>query len=127
MTSKNPNRATRRPTRTAIAAIIFSLALPPTPSVAQDVSGPARVSDGDTLNLTGIVVRLYGIDAPELKQTCTRGDGPWACGQEAADKLAAIVEGQSVRCGRNNRPLRRRRRCGPRCGPAKIHGRLCSQ
>jgi endonuclease YncB( thermonuclease family) len=98
VTSKNPNRATRRPTRTAIAAIIFSLALPPTPSVAQDVSGPARVSDGDTLNLTGIVVRLYGIDAPELKQTCTRGDGPWACGQEAADKLAAIVEGQSVRC-----------------------------
>lgn len=98
MTSKNSNCATRRPTRAAIAAIILSLALPPTPSVAQDVSGPARVSDGDTLNLTGVVVRLYGIDAPELKQTCMSGDGGWACGREAADKLAALVEGQTVRC-----------------------------
>ncbi|WP_168707758.1 thermonuclease family protein [Sphingopyxis sp. PAMC25046] len=98
MTSKIPTCATRRTTRYALAAIILSFALPPAPSVAQDVSGPARVSDGDTLNLTGVVVRLYGIDAPELKQTCMRGDSRWACGREAAGKLAALVEGHTVRC-----------------------------
>lgn len=98
MTSKNPTCATRPTTRSALAAITLSLALPPIPSVAQDVSGPARVSDGDTLNLTGVLVRLYGIDAPELKQTCMRGDGRWACGREAADKLAALIDGQTVRC-----------------------------
>ena len=36
---------------------------------AQEISGPARVTDGDTLNLTGFVIRLHGIDAPDLKQT----------------------------------------------------------
>lgn len=69
------------------------------PSVpAQDVSGPARASDGDTLNLTGIPVRLHGIDAPELAQNCTRDGAAWACGREAADRLAGMVAGQSVRC-----------------------------
>jgi len=65
---------------------------------AQDVSGPARASDGDTLHMTGVIVRLHGIDAPELRQTCTRGGAAWTCGKEAADKLAALVAGQSVRC-----------------------------
>lgn len=65
---------------------------------AQDVSGPARASDGDTLNMTGIVVRLHGIDAPELSQTCARAGKPWACGRDAASKLAQLVTGQQVRC-----------------------------
>lgn len=66
--------------------------------MAQDVSDPARASDGDTLNLTGISIRLHGIDAPELAQSCTRDGAFWACGREAADRLAALVAGKSVRC-----------------------------
>lgn len=65
---------------------------------AQDVSGSARGTDGDTLNMTGVMIRLYGIDAPEYKQTCTRGGATWTCGKEAADKLSALVEGKPVRC-----------------------------
>lgn len=65
---------------------------------AQDISGPARVTDGDTVNLTGIVIRLHGIDAPELKQTCSRDGMAWACGSEAADRLAALIDGKIVRC-----------------------------
>ncbi len=65
---------------------------------AQDVSGSARRTDGDTLNMTGIVIRLHGIDAPEYSQTCTRGGESWACGKEAAAKLSALVEGKPVRC-----------------------------
>lgn len=68
------------------------------PVLAQDVSGPARATDGDTLSMTGIVIRLHGIDAPEFKQTCTRDGAPWHCGKEASDKLAALVAGQPVRC-----------------------------
>ena len=35
--------------------------------------GPARVVDGDTLVLNGSQrIRLYGVDAPESKQTCRR-------------------------------------------------------
>jgi endonuclease YncB( thermonuclease family) len=42
---------------------------------AHQLEGPARVVDGDTLALNGkggARVRLYGIDAPESKQTCRR-------------------------------------------------------
>lgn len=65
---------------------------------AQDISGPAKSSDGDTLSMTGIVIRLYGIDAPEYNQTCTRSGSAWGCGKEASAKLAALVSGQSVQC-----------------------------
>lgn len=67
-------------------------------ALAQDVSGPARASDGDTLDLSGIIVRLYGIDAPERSQSCSRDGAPWACGREAADRLAALVGGKTIRC-----------------------------
>ena len=30
-----------------------------------DISGPARVVDGDTIEVRGLRVRLHGIDAPE--------------------------------------------------------------
>jgi len=43
--------------------------------------------DGDTIQLDGKVVQLYGIDAPELGQHC-RDDGAWqTCGLAAAHEL----------------------------------------
>ena len=38
-------------------------------------SGKARAIDGDSLELSGHRVRLYGIDAPERRQTCEKGRG----------------------------------------------------
>ena len=51
-----------------------------TPALAQDITGPARVIDGDTLDVAGQRIRLYGIDAPEKNQTCQIEDVSWACG-----------------------------------------------
>ena len=61
--------------------MVAILALRPADLAAQDISGLARASDGDTLSILGISVRLFGIDAPELAQNCTRGGTAWACGQ----------------------------------------------
>ncbi|MCX7342193.1 MAG: thermonuclease family protein, partial [Hyphomicrobiales bacterium] len=51
------------------------------PTAALEVTGIARVVDGDTLNLEGLGVRLHGIDAPETAQRCTDAQGrDYACG-----------------------------------------------
>lgn len=55
------------------------------------------VIDGDTLNVGGRPIRLEGIDAPELRQTCADG---WPAGQESRRALAAIATSGAVRCRR---------------------------
>jgi endonuclease YncB( thermonuclease family) len=35
---------------------------------ATDISGAARIIDGDTIAITGTKIRLEGIDAPETDQ-----------------------------------------------------------
>ena len=69
-----------------------------TPSHAQVVLGPARAIDGDTLEVSGKRVRLYGIDAPESDQSCQKEGANWACGQMATEQLSALIEGQQVEC-----------------------------
>lgn len=68
------------------------------PARAQVVQGTARAVDGDTLEVSGKRVRLYGIDAPESDQTCEKDGVRWACGQIATQQLSALVVGQVVAC-----------------------------
>lgn len=58
-----------------------------------DLRGAARVVDGDTLEVGGETVRLYGIDAPERAQTCAGPEGDWPCGRWASRRLQALVGG----------------------------------
>lgn len=81
------------------AALAASIApVSAAPALAQEISGPAEVVDGDTLSMTGARIRLFGIDAPELAQTCDRGGEPWACGEAARAELVKLVQDQSVTC-----------------------------
>jgi len=79
--------------------IVFAafVLLPPV-ATAQDVTGVAKAIDGDSLDMAGIVIRLHGIDAPEYKQSCDRGGSAWACGKDAADRLAALSQNRELRC-----------------------------
>ncbi len=61
--------------------------------------GTAHVIDGDTLILRGKRIRLAGIDAPELHQSCRRFNGSnWACGRRAKEALHALVRGKRISC-----------------------------
>lgn len=67
------------------------------------IVGPARVVDGDTLDVAGQRIRLEGIDAPEAGQRCPGRYGggvlgPWRCGVAATNALHEIVASQEVAC-----------------------------
>lgn len=65
---------------------------------SRPIVGPARVIDGDSLVVGGVEIRLYGIDAPESHQICSRAGLPWACGSSATSAMRALVDGREVRC-----------------------------
>ena len=64
-----------------------------------DVSGRARVIDGDTMDVGGMRVRLHGVDAPEGNQSCLIGDERWPCGRRSARALADLIDGRVAGCG----------------------------
>jgi endonuclease YncB( thermonuclease family) len=67
-----------------------------------DISGAARVIDGDTLQVGTHRIRLAGIDAPEHDQTCRFPDGERPCGREVTAALAGRLHGVTVQCAAQN-------------------------
>ena len=60
--------------------------------------GQRRLSHGDTLEVAGQRVRLFGIDAPESDQTCLKNGASWSCGRVATQQLSSLLEDQQVEC-----------------------------
>lgn len=59
----------------------------------------ARVISGDTLNVGGRYLRLFGVDAPEMNQSCADGHGrSYACGQQAAAWLSSWLQDNELEC-----------------------------
>src|ERR1700681_4503373 len=61
--------------------------------------GEASIVDGDTLEIHGTRIRLWGIDAPESSQLC-RGDDSqqYRCGAKSATDLDAFIGRRPVSC-----------------------------
>ena len=86
--------------------LLASLALLPlvlAASVHAELAGFATVTDGDTLTVAGQRIRLFGIDAPESKQTCVAGGQRWRCGRSATQALAKRIAGRPVVCTERDR------------------------
>lgn len=80
-----------------LLAVFGPLVAPPAVA-ATLIAGPAQVIDGDSLSVSGISIRLFGIDALEGRQTCTRNSQVWACGEETTSQLRALIGDIPVRC-----------------------------
>lgn len=62
-------------------------------------TGAARAMDGDSFRMGNRTIRLAGIDAPELRQTCrTAAGGEWPCGREAREALARLIAAGGLQC-----------------------------
>ncbi|WP_334380523.1 thermonuclease family protein [Bradyrhizobium sp. AZCC 1577] len=68
-------------------------------ALADDFVGRASVVDGDTLEIQGTRIRLWGVDAPESSQLCRGEDSSqYRCGAQAAKDLDAFIARRPVSC-----------------------------
>lgn len=81
-----------------VGAYFASQLPPPERAVTGGLSGVASASDGDSLRLDGRRIRLEGIDAPEIGQTCNRQGAEWDCGADARQRLRTMVSGGTTVC-----------------------------
>ena len=65
---------------------------------SKTINGVALVVDGDTLYIEKNKIRLHGIDAPEIDQTCTINDKVWHCGLESTAALKKLVLNNNISC-----------------------------
>lgn len=64
----------------------------------RSLSGQATVVDGDTLRLGEVTIRLEGLDAPEMRQSCEREGRSYRCGVVARDALGERLREGSLVC-----------------------------
>jgi endonuclease YncB( thermonuclease family) len=71
------------------------------PALAQaaDITGNAKVREGDTVVIGTNRIRLGGIDAPSVDQLCLNSQGErWTCGVAARDELIKHADNKSWTC-----------------------------
>jgi len=87
--------------RMLIPLLILVAACAPAPPT---VVGRASVIDGDTLEIHGQRIRLWGVDAPEGRQSCNDASGvAWACGRVSANRLDQRLQNRTVSCFEQDR------------------------
>jgi len=81
----------------AMIALIVTAVLAGAASRAHIVGKP-WVVDGDTIEIAGRRIALYGIDAPAEEQTCVLDGRDWGCGRDAMFALANLIGHHWVVC-----------------------------
>ena len=91
--------------------ILLALCLLLLPAMAQaaDVTGIAKVREGDTIQIGNSRIRLAAIDAPSVDQLCLNNSGErWTCGVAARDELIKHADNKTWTCHVNQQDRRGR-------------------
>jgi len=83
-------------------ALIAMLAAPA--MAAEEIRGEANVVSGSEIVIGKKTVRLFGISAPGLKETCEVNEATIKCGIVAWAELIKLADGQQVSCDREELP-----------------------
>jgi endonuclease YncB( thermonuclease family) len=81
--------------------LLFAMSVLFLPALANaaDVTGTAKIREGDQITIGTTRIRLGGIDAPSLDQLCLNPKGErWTCGVAARDELIRHVGDKSWTC-----------------------------
>ena len=95
-----------------LSLILFNLLIfitLPTLSISSDkiILGKAKVIDGDTIKINKKKIRLFGIDAPEKEQICTKAyinffifnfQKNYKCGEKSTLALLKKLKNKKVEC-----------------------------
>ena len=91
----------KRRAKTFVPAVLAVLAMglsPPDFSRDDMISGPPTIIDGDTVEIGGKRIEFFGIDAPEIGQSCRIFGLDWPCGERARVWLVRFIGSGPVRC-----------------------------
>jgi endonuclease YncB( thermonuclease family) len=75
---------------------------------AETITGQAEVIDGDTIRIGDERIRLFGIDAPEIKQTCWANGFEYRCGLRSKEWLEMNTSNRTTVCQYDSRDRYRR-------------------
>jgi endonuclease YncB( thermonuclease family) len=73
----------------------------------KEISGNAKIIDGDTIKINSKKIRLHGIDAPEFKQRCKKPyltivfftlTKDYPCGKISTQKLQKKINNKAITC-----------------------------
>lgn len=79
--------------------ILISFLLFSCTATAQDtITGIPTITDGDTIKIDKVKIRLHGIDAPELNQSCKKAGRSYQCGSESKKFLINLIGNDEVTC-----------------------------
>ncbi|MFZ5674435.1 MAG: thermonuclease family protein [Pseudomonadota bacterium] len=89
-----------KPSLAPLICVLLALALLIPGAAAQTIetAGPARIVDGDTIEIGHQAIRIHGIDAAETGQQCQLPKGTWDCATAAMNALAKMTAGRTVQC-----------------------------
>lgn len=80
-------------------ASALGVAMPERGAPGPAIVGAARVVDGDTVRIGSVRIRIQGIDAPEMDDSCRRADGShWDCGAWATEVARERFGGRRLVC-----------------------------